>query len=675
MRYSHLTASLLVTAIAGWPYSGYTADKTFADYLDMDLDQLMGITITSVSRRPESLQDAAAAVYVITQEDIRRSGVTTIAGALAMAPGLYVTQISSSRWSVSSRGFPGFTSNKLLVMIDGRSVYSPAYSGTFWDMQNVLLEDIDRIEVIRGPGGTLWGANAVNGVINIITSKVDAEQGSLARIAAGTEERFQAAARVSTQLGKETYGRVYALYADHDSNVVNHFAPAGQGADANDDWHNGQAGFRIDGINCQGDEWTIQGDLFKTSGDQIIAPYWIEESPYLTYSFDNQDSEGANILGRWTKDMASAGLVTAQAYFDHSYRDDGYYERLIQTADLDLQYELDLGARNSLTMGAGIRWIDSDFDPTFQIQVPDQTDMLYSAFIQDEYSVIENILWLTLGAKYEHNDYTGDEWQPSGRLLWKVTDDQTLWASIARAVRTPSIVERTGSLVAGVYESDEGVNVAYLYGNEEYGSESVMAYETGYRFGAAKDLDIDLSLFYNDYKDLYTADSEGYNLFFTNGIDGYGYGFELVLDWSPNSRLGLTASYAYLQQEFNQSPEMASALRTNEDDELLVTSTPEHQVSLRGSYLLTDTIRLNLWLRYIDEIKTRLSVDTFRSIISIDDYFLLDANIIWTPQENLEVMLSGQNLLTDSQFQYLSEMLVPPTEIERGVYLKLTYRF
>ncbi len=307
------------------------------EFLDMDISQLLNVTITSVSKKEQRLSDAAAAVFVITQEDIRRSGVTHIAEALAMAPGLQVARISASKWSVSSRGLAGYTSNKLLVLMDGRTVYSPAYSGTFWDMQNTLLEDIDRIEVIRGPGGTLWGANAVNGVINIITKKSSDTLGGIVRAGVGDQETLQGGGRYSGKLNDSTDGRVYLTYNNRDSNTL-----SDRDGDANDGWQSFQGGFRLDG----------------------------------------QRREVVSGLCR--------GIFT-------------------------------------------------------------RTDDLFNAFIQDEIKLIEDKLSLTLGTKWEHNDYTGSEWQPSGRLLFKPLDNHSIWASVARAVRTPTIVEHTVESLAAVY--------------------------------------------------------------------------------------------------------------------------------------------------------------------------------------------------------------------------------
>jgi iron complex outermembrane receptor protein len=406
------------------------APSTAADgdnrYLDMGLAQLMQITVTSVAKKPQTLADTAAAVFVISQEDIRRSGVTSIPEALAMAPGLQVARISASKWSIAARGFGGYTSNKLLVLIDGRSVYIPAYSGTFWDMQNTMLEDIDRIEVIRGPGGTLWGANAVNGVINIITRKSQETLGSLVRTGFGNEEKVTAGARYGGTIGESAFGRLYVTGNDRGSNVL-----AGSGEDAYDSWDTLQAGFRTDGIVGSQNEWTFQGDVFDNDGDQIVSPFWLDGPPYLTIDHGDYTASGGNLTGSWRHRFDGGDVPTFKSYFDENNRTESYYAQDFTTLDFDLQFETAVGDRNNLTLGTGFRHVDGEFERTFQVWIPDQSSELYSAFLQDEINLLRDRLWLTVGSKFEHNDFTGDEWQSSARMLWKPGVDHSVWAASA----------------------------------------------------------------------------------------------------------------------------------------------------------------------------------------------------------------------------------------------------
>ena len=641
------------------------------EYLDMDLAQLMNITVTSVAKKEQRLSDAPAAVFVITQEDIRRSGVTTVPEALAMAPGLQVARVSASTWSVASRGFSGFTSNKLLVLMDGRSVYSPAFSSTFWDEQNTLIEDIERIEVIRGPGATMWGANAVNGVINIITRKAQDTHGTLVRFGAGTEGRLTAGGRYGGRISDTASGRLYLTYDDHAGNEL-----ADSGADAYDSWQPAQGGFRLDGNPDASREWTLQGDLVHNDGDQILSPYWQDRPPFLAAVRDQVEVRGGNLLGRFRQEVGADSAFTVKTYYDRKDRDERYFRFEFDTFDADLQYETRMGSRNSLTLGTGYRAVRGEFDQEmFQARLPDGTDHLYSGFLQDELTLLADRLWLTAGAKYEHNDFTGSEWQPSAQLLWQPAERHSLWAKTARAVRTPTILEQRGRLVVGVYPGAEGVQAARLLGSERFESEVVNAYEAGYRWRARENLSFDLAVFHNIYDQLYSISPQpgpdGVNFQFGNGMEGDSSGVEVAVDWQAASWLSLALSYSWLTQDLEVDDPAAIAGMAD----LLEGTSPAHQASLRSGISLAEHWQLNLWLRYVDAITCLDSTNLVGGVIPIDSYFLFDANLIWTPTKNLELMLAGQNLLEPSRLQYALEVATPPTEIERGVYAKLTWRF
>ncbi len=642
-------------------------------YIDMNLEQLMQMTITSVSKKPQTIADTAAAVFVITQEDIRRSGVTTIPEALAMAPGLQVSRISSSKWSVASRGFGGYTSNKLLVMIDGRSVYTPAYSGTFWDMQNTLIEDIDRIEVIRGPGGTVWGANAVNGVVNIITKKTQDTLGSMVRAGVGDQEKVSAAARHGSTIGTSAFGRLYVTTNDRGSNML-----ADSGQDAQDGWQNIQSGFRMDGMVGAKNEWTLQGDLYKNKGDQIVYPYWSDSFPHLKTDYSDFTASGGNLTGSWQRKLTGGDLLTLKAYYDGNNREESYYEQTFATVDLDLQYETALGERNSLTMGTGFRHIDSDFEDSFQVYIPDQNKDLYSAFLQDEIKLIADTLWLTVGTKYEHNDFTGSEWQPSARLLWKPAANHSIWTAVARAVRTPSMLEDSGAItmasfpVPPLYTTTQTIK---LWGNSEYNSETLIAYEAGYRWQAKRNLSLDVAVYYNDYDDIYTTlsstDPTSFDLLFANAKEAEGHGVEISVNWQARPWWSLMFAYTWQELSVNwQDPSLVATL----DDQFYTKNNPKHQASVRSAIDFAENWQFNCWLRYVDEIQGRDNVN-MTEVISVPSYFLFDANLIWKPWNDLEIMLAGQNLLNSSQLQYAAELITPPTEIERSIYGKVTWHF
>lgn len=665
-----ITQTLLFQGIA----PAFAVSESLDKYLDMDLAQLMQVTVSSVAKKPQTLADTPAAVYVITQEDIRRSGVTSIPEALAMAPGLHVARISGSKWSVSARGFSGHTSNKLLVLMDGRSLYTPAYSGTFWDVQNTLLEDIERIEVIRGPGGTIWGANAVNGVINIITKKAQATEGTMVRAIVGNGEQG-AAAREGFKLGQTTFGRLYATASNYASNVLRRNTPGRSDDDANDDWQNIQGGFRFDGKVGTNNDWTLQGDVNKIDGNQLVFPYWLDRPPYMAANYSSYTASGANLIGSWQHKFADDSALTVKTYYDNTNRKESYYEQTFNILDLDMQYEFVLSTWNNLTTGLGYRHVDADFVENFQVAIPDQNQDLYSVFLQDQIKIVDRKLWLTVGTKYEHNDFTGNEWQPSARLLWKPGEEQSLWTSVARAVRTPSMVERSGSVTLATFPTPFGTGKSSLQGNSSFDSESLIAYEAGYRWQARRNLSFDIAAYHNDYDDIYSAapgtNPLDPNLHFANAQKGNGHGVEFASNWQASSWLSF--NFSYTRQELDlkfKNPSMVGALEGSSP----TINSPKHQAAVRTSIDFAENWQSNLWLRYVDTFSGRNTVDTASSI-PVPAQFYFDANLVYKPLKNVEIMLAGQNLLNSSQLEYVAELITPATEIERLIYAKVTWSF
>ncbi len=643
------------------------------EYLDLDITQLMQITITSVTKQPQKLSDAAAAVFVITQEDIHNSGVTSIPEALRMAPGLQVAQVDANKWAITSRGFSGNFANKLLVMIDGRTVYSPAFSGVYWDVQDTLLDDIDRIEVIRGPGATVWGANAVNGVINIITKKAKDTQGGLVSLAGGNHERFYSGARYGAAVGTSAYGRAYLSYRKRDS-----FELHESGEDAYDDWESWRTGFRLDGEHAANDSWTLQGDLYSNNEHQTVSPVWLPSYPYMTTQQESFDASGWNILGRWHKELSTTSSWTLQAYYDHTHRDETVIEQKHGTFDLDLQYQIRLGERNNLVTGLEYRHVKAKFDNTFQAGIipSDRSEDLYSGFLQDEIMMLADALFLTLGTKVEHNAFTGFEVQPSARILWKVKAAHTLWAAVSRAVRTPSEGDQDSRLTMGVIpipDRPEPVVISFV-GNKQFKSEELIAYETGYRWLPMPLLSLDFALFYDDYDDLQSSVPMPPGSFgqytIANGMQGSTYGLELASDWQPIDWLKLQLVYSYIDFDLD----MDGGGIDIDTAESIVGKSPKHQFSLRSDIALNQDLKFNLWLRYVDQLKT-FNDNSSPGNAQVDEYVTLDANVSWRPLKNIELMLVGQNLFNSSKMEFVSEFSTPPIEIDRSVYAKLTYSF
>ena len=643
------------------PVFANTGDENI---LEMDLDSLMDVQITSAGRKSQVLSDVPAAVYVIHRKKLLESGATSIAEALRLVPGLQVARINANRWAISSRGFNGTFSNKLLVQIDGRSVYTPSYSGVYWDLQHVMLEDVDRIEVIRGPGATLWGANAVNGIINVITLPASDTQGGLVSLGTGTHEKLMASARVGTKLNTDTYARFYAMGNDRDS-----FVKASDGSDGNDGWKNSQAGFRIDGDKGIRHSWTLQGDIFQVESEQDVNIRAIPTPPYNDPLVDSVKSHGGNILGRWTLKDSKHDLLTIQAYYDFNTRNEFSLDQTHHTFDMDFQHRFQPAGGHDVVWGVGYRMVRDDFSNTFQVQmIPDaQTTHLFSGFVQDEITIVDDLLWLTLGSKIEHNDYTGVEIQPNARILWRPGKRHSVWTSVARAVRTPSRMEASGKIIQGIIPFPVYTEIS-LNGSSEYDAEKLIALEAGYRYAAGKKFSADISLFYNRYTDL-GGIIQGENpesQYFANNMKGNTYGVEIAVTWLPVEWMETEFIYSCLQMDITGDEYSKKAI---ED------TSPSHQAGLRLGIDLTKNLRLNLWARYTGEIKfvDFINTDGYRHVIN--DTVSLDANIRWRINSNIDFTVAGQNLLDGDFMEYGSDGYLTPIEIQRTLYAKITWRF
>jgi len=673
-------------------------DNISSDLSELSLEELMSIEVTSVSKKPEKLADAAAAIFVITREDIRRSGATCLPEALRMAPGLNVARVDSSKWAVSTRGFLSRFSNKLLVLIDGRSVYIPCYSGVYWEFQDVMLEDVERIEVIRGPGATLWGANAVNGVINIITRHASKTQGGVLALGAGTEEQGFVNARYGAALGENSFGRIY-LKAFKRDGVEDEFED-----DLGDDWNTVRGGFRVDSEMGNDDEFTIEGDFFTSEIDQVYDFPSIENeyAPYFFTRVDDQArTSGGNILARYNKVISPSASLTIQTYYDYLDMDISFISEKRENLDLDMQYRFALGRRHDLICGLGYRYTVDKYSntPITRFDPGDKEDDLFSAFIQDEITLIEDYLWLTLGSKYEHNDYSGSELQPSGRLFWSISSVHKLWAAASQAVRTPARMEQDMTLLNSVIPPFAGFNQApikvstFLAGKDAYDSEDLTSYEMGYRFIPSALVSFDITAFYNEYDNLRTIrvdlDSASFQLpniinvpfSFTNDLEASSYGFELAAKWQPVDWWKWDFAYSYLYYDFDfgsKAPLQLFGMPIPElsdynVDKLATSSAPKHQISVCSFTKLTDNLETNIWFRYIDQ-SSAISLNKM-SHVGIDSYFTIDANLIWRPWEDIELSLVGQNLLEDEHPEYVQEIYSVGTKIERSIYGKVTYRF
>jgi iron complex outermembrane receptor protein len=628
---------------------------TIGHLKQLNVDDLLQIEVTSVSRHPAPLAQAPSAIQVITQGEIRRSGATTLAAALRLADNLQVAQRGARGWAISARGFNTDLANKLLVMVDGRTVYTPLYSGVFWEAQDYLLEDIDRIEVISGPGGTLWGANAVNGVINIITKQAAATQGLYAEGGGGTELSGSAGLRYGGELAPQVSYRVYGKLLEYDDSVRE------DGSNADDSWRRQQAGLRMDGDTALGN-WTVQGDFYSNH----------EQVP----TGGTTTMDGQNLLGRWSRALADDSGLSLQLYYDRSqlslavpplaingieFAPAGRLRDELQTFDLDFQHRLWIGDAQTLTWGLGFRHthdvVRNAPGIAFLPTVLDQ--QLYSAFAQDEIRLRDD-LSLAIGTKLEHNDYTGFEFEPSLRLQWQAAATQTLWAAISRAVRAPSRIDRDLYQGPAPYPT-------ILKGSEDFESENLLAYELGYRAQAGKLFTTSLATFYNEYDDVRsTTISEGTFLpfYFENGVAGHTWGAEwtgtlqLARNWS------LHGGYVLLQERLRVKPGRIDI--TNARNEV---ADPQQQASLRSSLDLPGRLAFDLGLRWVDTVRNSNGPAVGR----VSSYMDLNARLSWHATRQLELAVTGENLLHEQHPEY-GFPSPARIEVERSVYGKLVWR-
>lgn len=633
--------------------------------LSFSLEQLMQITVTSASKKEESIAKAAAAVFVIKADDIRRSGATNVPEALRLAPGVQVAAIGHNRWSVSIRGFNSRFSNKLLVLVDGRAIYSPAFSGVFWEHNDIPLNNIDRIEVIRGPGGSLWGANAVNGIINIITYSAKDTQGGLISATAGNEVNGSAMARYGWTLDEETHLRLHANSKSVDG------GQAVAGGDGPDSWKTQQAGFRLDATRG-GDKYSLQGNVGDyRAGDRIAALTAVP--PYATQLNTNGAGQSAHLLGKWERQTAT-GAHSLQAFIDHNDTDLGFARYRNDTFDLEYQQQI-TGETHDLVWGLGYRTSKDQIDATAHTLFSDtgKSFSLYSAFIQDDITLVPERWRLTLGARLEHNDFTGVEVQPNIRLLWTPTAHDSLWAAVSRAVRTPSRGERSST----AFVAPPPPLPLATVGNPNMVSEKLNALDLGWRRQWSPTLTSEVAAFYYRYADLRgVIPGNGLLLYqgnplypyfpldLTNTIGAESYGLEVAVDWLPlpNWRLQANTSLFHISSR----DALPGAVGGEFSD-----ATPGHQVSLRSSLDITPKLQWDVWLRRVGKIITSSEASA-----TVPAYTSLDMRLAWKASRDLEISLIGQNLLESSHLEYISQNIYSiPVKIERGVYLKADWKF
>lgn len=631
------------------------------------LEDLLNIQVTSVSKKEETLSRAAAAVFVITQEDIRRSGATNIPDLLRMVPGLDVAQINANTWAITARGFNLQFANKLLVLVDGRAVYTPLFGGVYWDTVDVPFEDIERIEVIRGPGGAVWGANAVNGVINIITKSAADTHGGLITAGGGTQPDAFGTVQYGGKIKEDSSYRIFAKYSDDDPL----FDLNGQNGD--DGWHLLHGGFRADTRLSSKDTLTTEGDAYNGKEGSIFA-HSSFSPPENTNVQGVALLSGGDVLSRWSHVFSSGNDMTLQFYFDTYNRGGPELDEFRDTVDFDFQDHIRLGARHDLIWGLGYRYTADETVGTIDQAVfpPNDAGHLFSAFVQDQITLESDRVALYVGSKVENSYFTGADFDPSIRLAWTPSNRRTFWAAISRANRTPT--RRDVGLSAAVAALPGPVEIAVL-GNPKIESEHVIAYELGYRAQPADHVAMDIAAFFNTYQGLEGVEPAPsfvdanfappvlvQPLVLGNALHGTTQGVEVSVNWEVTNRWTVSPGYSFLNMNLHADPTTMDTVAVANTEG----SSPNHQAQLRSHLELPRGLSWDANAYFVDSLP----------IQPVPSYTRLDSQLSWRLGERVELNLVGQNLLHDHHEEFNNFLQsVNSSLLKRSAYVKVSWQF
>jgi iron complex outermembrane receptor protein len=637
----------------------------------LSLEELSQIEVTTPSKEPERAFQSPLAIYVITSDDILRSGATSIPEALRMAPGVTVERMDSGRWSIGIRGFGSRLDRSVLVLIDGREVYTTLFAGTYWEAQDTDMFDIDRIEVIRGPGGVIWGPNAVDGVINVITKSSKDSQGLLVSLAGGDVDLGSTTIRyggiVGGNLTYRVYGKAVADAHEYHSNGNNY-----------DAWRTAQTGFRMEWVQSNDSNFTLQGDGYVEKvgeGAQAVS----YTAPYSQDLYGHEYLSGANILGRWKRTFSAGNDFQVQAYVDRTNHRELNLADYRTTYDVDYLQRVKLDSRQQLSFGLGARAI-TIYDPIIFSGLTftpiHRTDQLYTGFFQDEIALVPEHLILTLGTKLLHTNFTTFEPEPSARLAWTPTSNQTMWAAYTHAVRTPSDAEENFTLSGYLGSTPLGLQAfAAFLPNPNFAPEQLNGYELGYRRLFSKNVLVDIAGFVNHYHDLFDEEiiTDAFSLSdapaplhlllpaqFRNGLEGHTAGVEIAPEWRPAKFWRLRSSYSYLDLWLEESPSSKLALSTIPS---IDGGSPKHQVTASTAFDLGKKLQFDFSYRYISALGG----------LGIPAYSSADARLAWQVRPGVELALTGQNLLQAHHVEYTADD-GPNVAIKRSAYLQLTWR-
>lgn len=638
-----------------------------SDLTKMSLEELSKVTVTSVSRKDQKLNDTAAAIYVISQADIRNSPATSLPELLRMVPGLDVAQIAGGRWAVSSRGFAEQYADKMLVLVDGRSIFDPLFSGVVWSDQDFMLEDIDHIEVIRGPGATMWGPNAVNGVINIITKSTKETQGLLVTAGRGDQERSHASARYGGRIGQATTYRVYAKYYDD--------GPSGTilGVPSIDSARSTSGGLRVDSTLSRRDALLLEGQAFgsATGIDNVRLSY---SAPYSFPVDDFMDSSGESGLARWTHRSETGVETQMQLSGAHLLHRQGGVDVNGNKVDASLQQERPWGTRHDFVAGVDYQFRGvqtSSWVPVAWWQPASPSFYVTSGFVQDEVLFLNGDLRFTGGIRVEYNQFSGVDFQPTTRLLWKVRSNQSVWAAYSHANRSPSLTDFATRFNVAIFPGPLGVQVLRYIANPKIGPETVNAFELGYHAQPAKKVAIDVATFYNRYSDLLSNEA-GQPFFETgppprlvvplvpqNNSGGGSYGGELALKWNPRQDLNFGAAYSLIELGLTQPSPAGGTMPSPWNGQ-----TPRHQLDLRSSVGLSRGLTFNSDLFFVDR----------RTSLNVSGYAEVDSALAWRPAHGFELTCGAHDLFNKEHVEFYSAEGGLSTTLGRSVFGRITWR-
>lgn len=658
-----------------WGQSPQTPPK---DLTTASIEDLMNIQVTSVSKREQKLSRTAAAIFVITQEDIRRSGATNIPDLLRMVPGMDVAQINGSTWAIGSRGFNQQFANKLQVMVDGRSVYSPTFSGVFWDTMDLPLPDIERIEVIRGPGGSIWGANAVTGVISIFTKKASETPGTLVEAVGGTFQQGLGMVQYGGSLGAATDFRVYTKYFNQSPML------GLNGQSGSDDWHRLREGFRTDSKLSTKDSLTVEGDLSTGREGEFGFELPAITSPGFEAVAEHISLADGSLESIWDHSYSSTSDSSLQLSYDRHRRNDPLNPETRNTFGAEFRHHLVVGTRQDFVWGLGYRYTTDEIGGSLTVaMVPASKGLqLFSAFAQYEIALVPQRLYFTSGLKLEHNDYTGFGLMPTGRVTWALSDRHMVWAAVSRALRAPSRNDTNLLLNFGEFTSPGGTpTLLRLLGNPNFEDERLIAYEAGYRTMLSQRLSLDLALYYNVWDNVQTTEPSAtffesnpppphqvQTLMYENLMYGEAQGAEVAANWKVTNRWSLVPGFTFAKEHMHTKPQSLDTMTALFEEG----SAPDHMAQLRSHVDLSGRLSWDASAFYGDPLTQQGPSGTVR----IPAYTKFDTGLTWKPFERFSFAVEGQNLLKDHHMEFEDvNGSLQSGQIKRSAYAKLTWQF